>query len=192
MAYLVCTDFVFPAAQGLRAEIGRGVDQHVVALVADQDGGPQAVVARVAGRAHGAMAADGGHAHTGSRAQHGDLERRRRHSGFLSRRFGHVVGHLYEAETQFGEGILQQAMFFEREIALGLFQQNRHQVDGVAGKLEIGLGLFLFAEVHQAELHFSLRAQGKHDKRERRRRHGDLGLPPARAGWGRCRSSASF
>ena len=101
-------------AQSLRAEIGRGVDQHVAALVAHQDGGPQPVVARIGGSADGAMAADGGHAHAGARTQHGDFDGGRRHSGFLGRRFGHFVRDLDETEPQLGKGILQQPLLFER------------------------------------------------------------------------------
>ena len=61
-------------AQRLRAEIGRGVDQDVVAVVADQNRRPQAIVARIGGGADVAMAADGGHADTGARAEHRDLQ----------------------------------------------------------------------------------------------------------------------
>ena len=47
-------------AQRLRAEIGRGIDQDVVAFVAHQNGRPQAVVARIGGRADAAVAAHRG------------------------------------------------------------------------------------------------------------------------------------
>ena len=62
-------------AQGLRAEIRRGVDQDVAPAVADQDGGPQAVVARIVRAAHIAMAADSRHTHTGAGAEHCDAQR---------------------------------------------------------------------------------------------------------------------
>jgi hypothetical protein len=92
-------DVLDVGTQGLGAEIGGGIDQDVTAAVAKEHGGPQAIVARVGRRTDGAMAADGRHPHTGARAEHGDLDGRRRHSGFLSRRFSHVVGHLHEAKT---------------------------------------------------------------------------------------------
>ncbi len=47
-------------AQGLGAEIGRGVDQDIFAGVLHQDGGAEAVIARIGGGAGGAGAADGG------------------------------------------------------------------------------------------------------------------------------------
>ena len=112
---------VDPGAQRLRPEVGRGIDQNVTARVADQDGGPQAVVAGIGGAANGAVAADGGHAHAGPRTQHRNLERGRRHSGFRSGRLGGLVGDLDETEPQFREGILQQPLLIEREVALGLF-----------------------------------------------------------------------
>ena len=53
-------------AQRLGAEVGRGVDQDVASAVADEDGRPQPVVARIVGAAHLAMAADSRHADTGA------------------------------------------------------------------------------------------------------------------------------
>ena len=47
-------------AQGLGAEIGRGVDEDILAGVLHQHGGAEAVIARIGGGAGGAAAADGG------------------------------------------------------------------------------------------------------------------------------------
>ncbi len=60
-----------------------------------------------------------------------------------------LLGDLHEAEAQFGEGIFQQALLFDAQIALGLLEQDGHQIDGVAGQGKVGLRLlFSFAEVH--------------------------------------------
>src|ERR1700741_5390157 len=61
-------------AQGLRAEIRRGIDEHIAALVADQDRRPQPVITRIGGGADRAITSDGRHAHAGSAAQDGDLQ----------------------------------------------------------------------------------------------------------------------
>ena len=151
-------------AQRLGAEVGSGIDQNVTALVADQDGGPQPVVAGIGRGANGAVAADGGHAYAGSRTQYRDFERGRRHSGFRSGRLGGLVGDLDETEPQFRERVFQKPLLIERQVALGLFQQNGHEVDAVARYAEIRLGRFLLAKMHQAELHFGLRAQGKNQE----------------------------
>ena len=55
-------------AQGLGAEVGRGVDQHIFAGVLHQHGRAEAVVARICGGAGGAGAADGGDSRAGARA----------------------------------------------------------------------------------------------------------------------------
>jgi len=48
--------------------------QRVGPAVADQDGGPQPMIARVIRGAHRARAADGGHAGAGARSEHGDVD----------------------------------------------------------------------------------------------------------------------
>src|SRR5581483_1845470 len=58
-------------ADGLLAEVGRGVDEHGVAIELHQHRGTRAPVARIAGGAHGAAAADGGDAHRRPRTEHG-------------------------------------------------------------------------------------------------------------------------
>src|SRR5215831_13631063 len=68
-------------AQGLGAEVGRGIDEDVASFVADENGGAQAVVTWIGGGADGAVAADGGYARTGPGAQNLDGEGQR-HQAF--------------------------------------------------------------------------------------------------------------
>ena len=84
-------------AQGLRAEIRGDVDQHVVAAVTDQYRRTQALVARIGGGAHVAVAADHGYTGAGAGAKHGNLDAALRHSGCLL--LGFVDG-LHVAEPQ--------------------------------------------------------------------------------------------
>ena len=161
-------------SQRLRAEVRGGVDQHVMAAVAHQDGGAQALIARIGGCTHIAMAADSWHTRTGAGAEHGDLDGATGHSGFLAvclrglrRRlsfgclsFFRVVGRLHETEAQQGQRVFKQPLFFEAEIAAGLFLEHGHQIDGVARQIEIGRRLVFRTETHQSQLHFSLQAQG--------------------------------
>ena len=166
---------VEPDAQGLRAEIGRGVDEDVATLVAHQDRRPHPVVARVGGSADGAVAADGRHPHAGSRTENCDLQRKR-HLGFRRSRFGHFVRNLHEAEPQLGQRIFGEALLFERQVSLGLLHQDANQVDGVARQVEVGLDFFLLPEGHQPKLHFGLRPHGKNQERKRGRGQGHFEL----------------
>src|SRR5450432_1308997 len=59
--------------QRLGPEIRRGIDQDIVAVVTDQDRGPQPLVPGIVGRADGAMTPDGGHPHAGSGTEDRDL-----------------------------------------------------------------------------------------------------------------------
>ena len=67
-------DPVDTRAQHLGSKIGRRVDQHVAAAVAQQHRGTQAVIARVGRQAYGAFAADRRHTGTGPRAEHDDAQ----------------------------------------------------------------------------------------------------------------------
>src|ERR1700683_2192448 len=57
---------------GLRVEIGRGIDEHHLARVLDHYRGTSAPVAWVAGPADRAIAAQSGHAHRSTTAQYGE------------------------------------------------------------------------------------------------------------------------
>ena len=95
----------------------------------------------------------------------------------LSRLSFLIFQHLDEAEAQLGEGVFQHALLFESEIAARLFLQHAEQVDAMARQIEIRLGLlFRRAEVHQAELHLRLCAQGQGEELEGSRRQLDAGF----------------
>ena len=81
-----------------------------MAAVTHQNGGAQALIARVRRSTNVAMAADGGHTGAGAGAKYGDLDAAPRHSICLLLGF---VGHLHIAEPQQSERILQQPLFFE-------------------------------------------------------------------------------
>lgn len=127
-----------PGAQGLLAQIGRGVNKDAVAPVFHQNGRPQPVIARVSGGANRAMAADGRHSDAGARAEHGNADRLSGHlrtglpfglflarAGLSSGIFFLLLGSLDEAETQFGNGIVEQALLFHRTITARLLLQHR-------------------------------------------------------------------
>ena len=97
-------------AQRLRTEVRRGVDQDVPSAVADQDGWPQAVVARIVGAADIAVASDGRHTHTGAGAEHCNAQRvaGKRHLLFLAFFHGLDV-----SESELGEGIFQQPLLVQ-------------------------------------------------------------------------------
>ena len=61
--------------QGLKAEVGRGIDDHVMILAGDQNRRPGTIVVGVLGTADAAMAAEAGNAHGGARAEHGHANR---------------------------------------------------------------------------------------------------------------------
>jgi hypothetical protein len=75
--------------------------------------------------------------------------------GFLLARF--LFSHLYEAKTEFRDGVLQRALLFHREIALGFFLQHCEQIDVVTGQIEIRL--LLIAEGQQTQTQLRLKAQ---------------------------------
>ena len=58
-------------AHGLGAEVGRGVDDDIAAVVGKQDRWARAFVVRISGIANGAMTRESGHAHRGARAKNG-------------------------------------------------------------------------------------------------------------------------
>ena len=131
-------------AQRLGAEIRRGVDQDVAAVVADQDRGPQAVVARIVGRADAAMAADRRHADAGARAEHRDLEREAPPFRLSARPPWPASSETCTKRNRSSVSEFSSSRCSSRlEIALGLLQQHRHQVDGVARQREVGLRLLL-------------------------------------------------
>src|SRR5215475_4691814 len=62
-------------AQRLRAEVGCGVDQYVLAVAREQHGRTHAVVARIGRGAHGAAATDGWDAHGRAGTEDSELQR---------------------------------------------------------------------------------------------------------------------
>ena len=156
-------------AEGLGAEVGSGIDEDVAAVVGDEDGGAEAIVAGVGGSADVAVATDGGHAYAGAGAEDSDRERLS-HLGFLGRGFGFLVGGLDEAEAEFGERVFEQALLFDGEVALGLFDEDGEGIDVMArdGKVALGL-LFAFVDGHESEEHLGLGAERNDQKSKRRR-----------------------
>ena len=55
-------------AEGLLAEVRRGVDHDVLSVAREQQGRAQAIVVRIFRGANGALASQGGHAHGGAGA----------------------------------------------------------------------------------------------------------------------------
>ncbi len=62
-------NFANAFADGLLAEVGRGVDENGVPIPLHHDRRSRAPIVRICRHAHAAVAADGGHAHRGSTAQ---------------------------------------------------------------------------------------------------------------------------
>jgi len=60
--------------EGLGAEIGGGVNDDVLAIAGEEDGGTQALVVRIGGLANGTMAADGGDSHGSAGAENGEVD----------------------------------------------------------------------------------------------------------------------
>ncbi len=89
---------------------------------------------------------------------------------FLGRGFGFLVGGLDEAEAEFGERVFEQALLFEGEVALGLFDEDGEGIDVMArdGKVALGL-LFAFVDGHESEEHLGLGAERNDQKSKRRR-----------------------
>jgi len=73
--------------EGLGAEIGGGVNDDVLAVAGEEDGGAQALVVRVGGLADGAVAADGGDSHGGAGAEDREVNGRRGHGGVRQEEF---------------------------------------------------------------------------------------------------------
>lgn len=81
------------------------------------------------------------------------------------------------AVAEFGEGVFEEALFVDFEVALGLFEQHGHEVDGVLGNAEIGLGLFVRGTVvNEAELHFGLHAEVENQEFEAGWGQGKIGV----------------
>ena len=62
-------NFANAFADGLLAEVGRGVDEDGVPVPLHHDRRARAPIVRIGRHAHAAVAADGGHAHRGAAAQ---------------------------------------------------------------------------------------------------------------------------
>jgi len=73
--------------EGLGAEIGGGVNDDVLAIAGEEDGGTQALVVRVGGLADGTMAADGGDSHGSAGAENGEMNGRWGHGGARQEEF---------------------------------------------------------------------------------------------------------
>jgi len=71
--------------EGLGAEIGGGVNDDVLAVAGEEDGGAQALVVRICGLADGTVAADGGDSHGGSGAEDREVNGGRGHGDILRR-----------------------------------------------------------------------------------------------------------
>lgn len=155
-------------AEYLRAKVGGGVDDDIPIAVTDKNGRPQAGIPRIRRAAYRARAADGGHAGTGSRAQHRDLQAHLRSRWLLAG--------LDEAKTQFGKGVVERPLFFHGQIAFGLLLQHREQIDVVPGHDEVGTLLFRFlsltlsAEPQHSEAQLGLQTKRIHQKIESGRR----------------------
>ncbi len=67
-------DVAYVVAQGLGAQVWRGVDENGVLEVLDEDRAAQALVASIRRSAHSAFATDAGDAHRGPGAEEGDLQ----------------------------------------------------------------------------------------------------------------------
>ena len=107
--------------QRLGAEIRRSVDQNVAIPEGYKNGRAQAIIARIGRGAHRAVTPGSRHADTRARAQDRNFDGIRQHSGVRSSRIAGFLGNLDKAEAQFGEGILQQSLLVETEIALRFF-----------------------------------------------------------------------
>ena len=154
-------------------EVGAGVDEDVVAVVGDADGGPGAAVARVCrsgesgGGADGAVAAERGtpmevpvprkvrvaSMRASGRCWAGRVRRARRAGRLLGGGgAGEGLGDLEEAHAELEEGAVDEAGFVGGEVALGLFGEDGEHVDALAGAHEVDLGLLAFGG-GAAELH---------------------------------------
>ena len=164
-------------ADGLGVEVGAGVDDDVVAFPGDEDGGPGAAVARVAGGrsgggADGAVAAERGDAHRGAvprkvrvasiwvyRTMAGPARLAAAgRAGAWRRRLavgggaGQGLGDLEEAHADFEEGVVDELRLGRGEVALGLFGEDGEHVDALARAHQVDLGLLALLG-GSAELH---------------------------------------
>jgi hypothetical protein len=78
-----------------------------------------------------------------------------------------LVG-LEVTEAEFGDGVVEEALLLDAEIAAGLVLEQGEQIDCVAGHAEIRL-FFLFALLMQPERHFGLHAEAQHEELKGRR-----------------------
>ena len=177
--------------EGLGVEVGAGVDQNRARRVglAFEVGGPlkaqrgagAAVVGlgvgraggRKRGKADGAAAAEGRHAHRGAAAEKGEV---RLHAGRLTNdagaaagsaearpaaawpsgsawgsgsgallgRAGKGLGDFKECQAQLKDGAIDEALFGMREISLCLAAQDAEHVNTLAGAEQVDLGLLAF------------------------------------------------
>src|ERR1051326_174282 len=76
-------------------------------------------------------------------------------------RFSFLTGRLeclHETESQLGDGVFNQALLLDAEIAPGLLLNHGEHVDGVARHSEVGFGaVLLLAEVQHSQLNLGLR-----------------------------------
>ncbi len=62
-----------PNAEGLLAEVRRGINHHVLAATGDQQGRAQPFIVRIVRLAHATRASQGRNAHGCARAEYGDF-----------------------------------------------------------------------------------------------------------------------
>jgi hypothetical protein len=74
---------------------------------------------------------------------------------------------LHEAKPQLGQCIFDDPLFFDTEIAASLLLEHRKHIDGMPRYWEIRPGpVFFLAEMQEAQVHFRLCLQGKHQELE--------------------------
>jgi len=73
--------------EGLGTEVGGGVNDDVLAIAGEKDGGTQALVVRIGGLANGTVAADGGDSHGSAGAENGEMDGRWGHGGARQEEF---------------------------------------------------------------------------------------------------------
>ena len=75
--------------------------------------------------------------------------------------------HLHKAEAQFRERVVEQPLLFPIRVALGLFLEHRHGIDGMARDTEIRFArllLWIFGKADQPERGFRLRLKRNDQK----------------------------
>src|SRR5690349_20112932 len=132
-------------SKSLVAKVRRCIDEDAFATQPQKNGGTKALIPRIAGRTNFTAAADHGHAHAGSRAEHknrcvlelvehllglgslttvGRDDARALISGSAgrlnSRSFFQLIRDLDEAEPKLGQPVLDKPLLLDGEIALRL------------------------------------------------------------------------